>query len=472
MGRPKKGQNTKKNAPQKEENHDDEIPNENNHENSNDNQNESLENENDPKKTNIDTKTVEIAGDVLKIITCNVASLASAWNKGFYDYIQVDSPDIICIQETKLHAQSKTPFTNFILDGYYGYFLNSEEKKGYAGTAIYTKLKPLSVKPGFKDSEGRVIQMEFSKFFLVNSYVPMAGMKLERKSYKVETWNPKIGNLIEELSKTKPTVWCGDLNVAHMPIDIYDTKGKDKVAGYTPEERKWFDDFLKKGFVDVFRHLYPDKQQFSFYSYRFDMKAKNRGWRLDYFIVPQAAIDEKLPVDCSILSTDFSDHSPVVLLLDKEKVVTDEDLPVTEPGITILNSGKTFTKNNTTTNESDSSQKKKKGKTMTMDMFVKPKESKEDENKEEQSKEEVNKEDESKEEGNKEDESKEEKSQEEGNKETDSSATETRSSPRRSKKENTNENQDTVSKEGGDKKNEKKAAPKKGNAKKATRKKK
>ena len=329
---------------------DDENENQNDDENQNQNQNI---NENQSERN----EWKEIECETLKIITCNVASLASAWNKGFLDYVNYDKPDIICIQETKLHKGSKTPIQNFILNEYFGYFYNSEEKKGYAGTAIYTKIKPISVQPGFKDNEGRVIQMEFTNFYLVNSYVPMAGMKLERKDYKVNTWNPKIGNLLNELCKTKPAVWCGDLNVAHMPIDIYDTKGKDKVAGYTPEERKWFDDFLKQGYIDVFRYMYPDKQQFSFYSYRFNAKAKNHGWRLDYFVMPKYAIDDNLAVNCSILSTNFSDHSPVVLLLNREKVLTENDKPVEESGIQILNSNTIFTKSNTEENQESTEDK-------------------------------------------------------------------------------------------------------------------
>lgn len=280
--------------------------------------------------------------DILKIVTVNVGSIKAANTKGFLDYVKNENADIICIQETKLHESSSPGFDSYVIDGYYGYFYNSEGKKGYAGTCIYTKIKPISVKPAFKDDEGRVILIEYSNFYVINAYVPNAGQKLERLDYKVKTWNPKMKELMDELKDTKLTILCGDLNVAHQPIDVYDTKGKEKVAGYTPQERKSFDEFLKDGYTDVFRNLYPKKQQFSFFSYRFQMKQKGHGWRLDYFVIPTKYVDTNAIVDCTILSTNFSDHSPCVLTLDREKALTDSDVPIEEKGVEVLNSGKTF----------------------------------------------------------------------------------------------------------------------------------
>lgn len=346
-----KKSNSKKNQKQDEESHEEDI-NDENQEN-----NEQPNNENE--KIEADSKPTFDIDKVVKIVTVNAGSLPAACKKGFMDYVKYEDADIICVQETKLHSKSPTGFDNYIIDGYYGYFFNSEQKKGYSGTCIYTKIQPISIKPGFNDSEGRIILIEYSNFYLINTYVPNAGMKLERLDYKINTWNPKLKNLMDELCKKKTTILCGDLNVAHQPIDIFDTKGKEKCAGYTPEERKWFDDFLKSGYTDIFRHLYPKKQQFSFFSYRFNMKAKNHGWRLDYFVMPTNTIDNDSIVDCLILNTNFSDHSPCVLILNKDKVLSEGDVPVKEPGITVLNSGAIFKKPNEESEKKDEDPKKK-----------------------------------------------------------------------------------------------------------------
>lgn len=282
--------------------------------------------------------------DVLKIATINVNSIAAASKKGFVEYIEQSKPDIFCIQETKLHKNSSPGFASYIYNGYYGYFYNSEQHKGYAGTAIYTRIKPISVRPAFNDLEGRVILMEFSKFYVLNAYVPNAGQTLDRLDYKINVWTPKLNSVINELSQTKPVILCGDLNVAHQPIDVYNTKGKEKVAGYTPQERKWLDDFINEGYTDVFRHLYPSKQQFTFFSYRFNMKPKGFGWRLDYFIAPTKAVEElDFLVDCTIFNTEFSDHIPSTLVLKRDAILTDADKPIEESGVMVLNSEDRFT---------------------------------------------------------------------------------------------------------------------------------
>lgn len=267
------------------------------------------------------------ADDILKITTWNVASLRASWEHGLAAYIKRAQPDIFCIQETKMHNEVKEPLTSFALEGYHGYFLHAE-KKGYAGTAIYTKVKPIAIYPstGVSDKNGRAITAEFSKFFLVNTYVVNAGPELQNLEYKINTFNKELGDHIEELRKKKPVLWTGDLNVAHKDIDIYSPKGHEKIAGFTPQERKWFDDFLNKGYTDIFRQLHPDLQEFTFFNFRGNARAKNHGWRIDYFVMPTDTISEGLIIDCSIDSkTTFSDHLPVSLLLNKGMILTDDD---------------------------------------------------------------------------------------------------------------------------------------------------
>ena len=174
----------------------------------------------------------QIVDDVLKITSYNVASLRSCWNKGFPAYVRESQPDILCIQETKMHLDTKEPLTDYKLPGYYGYFYHSK-RKGLHGTAIYTKIKPLSVKPAPLDKDGRNITMEFDKFYLLNTYVQNAGQDLEFLDYKLNEYNPKIEKWIKELEKKKPVIWAGDLNVAHEDIDIWTPDGHDTVAGFT-----------------------------------------------------------------------------------------------------------------------------------------------------------------------------------------------------------------------------------------------
>lgn len=276
----------------------------------------------------------------LKIVSANAASLRAAWKKGFPEFVQKSNPDILCIQETKLHENCEPNIGSFIIEGYQGYFFNCE-RPGLHGTAIYTKIKPVSVNISFPDDEGRCITMEFTDFYLVNTYVPNAGMKLERLKYKIETWNPRIKAHLDELSKKKTTIWTGDLNVAHEPIDIFDTKGKDKVAGYTPEERKWFHEFLESGYTDVFRNLYPEKKEFTYYSYRFNAKALGRGWRVDYFVIDNAHYNKENIVDCAMESCEFSDHVPHSLLL-KRSILKETDVKVEKAFNTRLNDGHIF----------------------------------------------------------------------------------------------------------------------------------
>ncbi|KAH0793946.1 exodeoxyribonuclease III [Histomonas meleagridis] len=282
--------------------------------------------------------------DVLKIMTFNVASLRASWQHGLPFYVKNAQPDILCIQETKMHSKAKPPVEDFKLEGYHGYF-NHAERKGYSGTAIYTKYKPISIEPssGITDPNGRCITAEFTNFYLVNSYVVNAGAQLENLQYKINTFNPQIETHIENLRKKKMVIWTGDLNVAHEDIDIWTPEGHEKVAGFTKEERDWFHSFLGKGYVDIFRKLYPTKQQFTFFNYRGFARAKNHGWRIDYFVINRDSIKDGMIIDCTIDSTvDFSDHLPVNLLLNKDMIIDEKkDQKVKSAGITVLETKKT-----------------------------------------------------------------------------------------------------------------------------------
>ncbi|KAK8845004.1 DNA-(apurinic or apyrimidinic site) lyase [Tritrichomonas musculus] len=276
---------------------------------------------------------------ILKITTLNLVSINSAWKKGLKQYIESTKPDIFCVQETKLHQESKPSADAFKLQGYKAYFNFAESKKGYSGTGIYTKIKPISVKKseGINDKDGRCITMEFSQFYILNTYVVNLGENQVNYDKKINHFNPEIEKYIQELSKVKPVIWTGDLNVAHNPIDIYTTEGMSKIAGYTDAERKWFDDFMKNNdYVDVFRELYPKKQQFSFFSFRGNMRAKRQGWRIDYFMMPRSMIKDKMIVDCIIENADLSDHEPVTLILDKSMVMADKDVPVDKTEVNII----------------------------------------------------------------------------------------------------------------------------------------
>ena len=281
------------------------------------------------------------AKEVFKISTINVASINAAWGKGFLEWVENSKPDLICVQETKLHADSKPSHSSLFIDGYNGYFFDCSAKNGLHGTAVYSKIQPISVKESFNDDEGRCITIEFSKFYVVNTYVPNAGMKLEKLDWKVKTWNPKVQKHLDELRKTKPVIWTGDLNVAHQEIDIFEPAGHERTAGFTKEEREWFGSFLDTGYVDIFRKLYPDRKEFTFFSYRAQAKLKNHGWRLDYFIMHKDDLYDRLVVDCTIEKGDFSDHVPLSLFLNRE-ILTEEDRPVESPVNVRLNNNLTI----------------------------------------------------------------------------------------------------------------------------------
>ena len=220
----------------------------------------------------------------MKLISWNVNGIRACLNKGFLDFFNKENADIFCIQETKMQEGQ----IELKLEGYYQYW-NSAEKKGYSGTAIFTKVKPLKVFYGIgieeHDKEGRVITLEFDKFYMVNVYTPNSKRELERLEYRM-VWEDEFRKYLLKLNETKPVIMCGDLNVAHEEIDLKNPKTNRHNAGFTDEERNKMTELLKSGFTDSFRYLYPEKENiYSWWSYMFHAREKNAGWRIDYFIV-------------------------------------------------------------------------------------------------------------------------------------------------------------------------------------------
>lgn len=249
----------------------------------------------------------------MKLISWNVNGLRACMNKGFKDFMESVDADIFCVQETKMQREQAT----FVFDGYEEYW-NSAEKKGYSGTAVFSKTKPLSVSYGLgieeHDKEGRVITAEFQDFYLVNVYTPNAQRGLERLDYRM-VWEDVFRRYVKELDEKKPVVICGDLNVAHNEIDLKNFKTNVGNAGFTYEERGKMTELLASGFVDSFRYLYPDKNgAYSWWSYMFKAREKNAGWRIDYFIVSEKLADR---IEDAVIYPEVmgSDHCPVGLLL-------------------------------------------------------------------------------------------------------------------------------------------------------------
>lgn len=246
-----------------------------------------------------------------KLISWNVNGLRACVQKGFIEYFKKADADIFCIQESKLQEGQ----IDFAPEGYYAYW-NYAEKKGYSGTAVFTREKPLSVTYGIgveeHDHEGRVITLEFDNFYMVTVYTPNSQNELARLSYRMK-WEDDFLAYLKNLEKTKPVIFCGDLNVAHKEIDLKNPKTNRKNAGFTDEERGCFTRLLENGFVDTYRYFYPDKEGvYSWWSYMFQARAKNAGWRIDYFVVSES-LKGKL-VDARIHTQVMgSDHCPVEL---------------------------------------------------------------------------------------------------------------------------------------------------------------
>ncbi|MDQ0063105.1 exodeoxyribonuclease III [Paenibacillus harenae] len=247
----------------------------------------------------------------MKLISWNVNGLRACVGKGFIDYFNEADADLFCVQETKLQeGQIKLE-----LGENYHQFWNYAEKKGYSGTAIFSKLKPLSVRYGLeedKEFEGRVITLEFDHFYLVNVYTPNARRDLSRLDYRLE-WEERFRTYLKQLDELKPVIVCGDLNVAHQEIDLKHPKPNTGNSGFTAEERGKMTTLLDSGFIDTFRHFYPDRADaYSWWSFMPKVRERNVGWRIDYFLAssrlaPQLADAQ---IDCHIMG---SDHCPVVL---------------------------------------------------------------------------------------------------------------------------------------------------------------
>lgn len=245
----------------------------------------------------------------MKCVSWNVNGIRACIQKGFYESFQELNADIFCIQETKMQEGQ----AQIDIDGYYHY-MNSATKKGYSGTLIYTKQKPLHVFYGMNqeehDQEGRLITLEFDHFYLITCYTPNSQNELKRLDYRMK-WEDDFLKYLESLDK--PVILCGDLNVAHQEIDLKNPKTNRRNAGFTDEEREKMTVLLDHGFVDTFRYLYPDKEGiYSWWSYRFKAREKNAGWRIDYWLVSDELMDK---VKDSKILTDIygSDHCPVEL---------------------------------------------------------------------------------------------------------------------------------------------------------------
>ena len=249
----------------------------------------------------------------MKLISWNVNGIRACVNKGFMDFFREIDADIFCIQESKLQQGQ----IELDMPGYYQYW-NYAEKKGYSGTAIFTKREPLNVKYGMgideHDHEGRVITLEFEDFYMVTCYTPNSQNELKRLDYRMR-WEDDFKDYLKKLEKRKPVIICGDLNVAHKEIDLKNPKTNRMNAGFTDQERDKMTALLDDGFIDTFRYFYPDDEgRYSWWSYRFKAREKNAGWRIDYFLVSKELKDriEDADIHKDVLG---SDHCPIQLTI-------------------------------------------------------------------------------------------------------------------------------------------------------------
>lgn len=245
----------------------------------------------------------------MRFVNWNVNGYRAVLNKGFKDFFNNINADIFSIQETKMQEGQ----SDINIDGYYSY-MSSAEKKGYSGTLIYTKIKPLNVIYGINgkyNDEGRVITLEYDNYYFVTAYVPNSGEELKRLDYRM-IFEDDMREYLKSLDKIKPVIYTGDLNVAHNEIDIKNPKANVNNAGFTKEERDKMTLLLSQGFIDTFRYLYNDKILYSWWSYRFHARENNAGWRIDYYLVSDRIKDK---VEESTILTDIygSDHAPILL---------------------------------------------------------------------------------------------------------------------------------------------------------------
>ena len=249
---------------------------------------------------------------IIKIISWNVNGIRAAQKKGFDDFIKQENPDIICLQETKAHPDQ----VNIGLDDYKYKYWNSAQKKGYSGTAIFSKIKPIEVEYNLNidkhDNEGRVITLYFNNYNLVTVYTPNSKRDLSRLDYRQQEWDIDFLKFVKKLENDNPVIFCGDLNVAHKEIDLKNPKTNKRNAGFTDEERGGFDNYINAGFIDTFREFNNEEGHYTWWSYMFNARARNIGWRIDYFCISKI-LNQKIKNSYILPEVMGSDHAPVVL---------------------------------------------------------------------------------------------------------------------------------------------------------------
>ena len=252
----------------------------------------------------------------MKIISWNVNGIRAVLKKGFLEFVSKENPDIICIQETKASPEQ----VDLNLENYPYKYWNSAIKKGYSGTAIFSKIKPITIENDLKiekhDQEGRVICFELDKYYLVTVYTPNSKRDLSRLNYRHKEWDIDFLKYLQKLESKKPVIFCGDLNVAHKEIDLKNPKSNKKNAGFTEEEREGFENYVKAGFVDTFRMFNKDPDHYTWWSYMFNSRAKNVGWRIDYFCVSDI-IKSKVQEARILPDVMGSDHAPILIEMQK-----------------------------------------------------------------------------------------------------------------------------------------------------------
>lgn len=253
----------------------------------------------------------------MKLISWNVNGLRACIKKGLADFLKKEKAEVYCFQETKLSSQVSL-FDNPLIDEGYISFSASAKKAGYSGVTTHTKPTPVSFIEGIGqeqvDREGRVLTLEFNEFYLVNSYFPHTQRELKRLDYKLE-FNSLFENFCNKLQRKKPLVICGDFNVAHKEIDLRNPRENTNNAGFTTEERKWFDKFLKEGYLDTFREFTKDGGHYTWWTYRNNARERNIGWRIDYFLVSRN-LDRKVKSSKILKDVMGSDHCPIMLEID------------------------------------------------------------------------------------------------------------------------------------------------------------
>ena len=252
----------------------------------------------------------------IKFISWNVNGIRAALNKGFLDFIEEHDPDIICIQETKAHPSQ----VELVLDKYPYKYWNSAEKKGYSGTSIFSKIKPVEAIYGMDidkhDNEGRIITLAFEDYYLVNVYTPNSKRDLSRLPYREKEWDKDFLKYLKGLEEDSPVIFCGDLNVAHKEIDLANPKNNKKNAGFTNEEREGFSNYQNSGFIDTFREFNDDGNHYTWWSYMFNARKRNIGWRIDYFCI-SPSLKNRLSNAYILPEVMGSDHAPIVMELSK-----------------------------------------------------------------------------------------------------------------------------------------------------------